>query len=130
MIRTDHDRGFATVLGAFVIAAIAATIVGVLYVGGAVVSRHRAQSAADLAALAAAQELMLTEKEPCAVARQLIDEQEVKGRLSRCVIDGDDVELTVDVPVSLGPFGVHLATASARAGPVDSGPDGAAMSET
>lgn len=130
MSRAGDDRGFATVLGAFVIATIAATIVGVLYVGGAVVSRHRAQSAADLAALAAAQELMLAEREPCAVAHQLIDEQEVKGRLSRCVIDGDDVELTVDVPVSLGPFGVHLATASARAGPVDSGPDGAAMSET
>lgn len=123
MTHVDDDHGFASVLGAFVIAAIAATIVGMLYIGGAVVSRHRAQSAADLAALAAAQEHALAENDPCAVARAIIGEQEVGGRLSRCVIDGDDVELTVDVPVSLGPFGVHLATGSARAGPVDGDPE-------
>ena len=110
------ERGFATILGAFVIAIIAVTVIGMLYLGGAVVARHRAQSAADLAALAAAQEHALAEKDPCRTAQHLVDEQRVGARLTRCAID-DDVVLTVDVPVHLGPLGMWAATASARAGP-------------
>ena len=44
----SDERGVATVLGAFVIAALAAVTVLVLYIGAAVVARHRAQSAACL----------------------------------------------------------------------------------
>ena len=53
MIAADED-GFATILGTFVIAAIVAVVAGVCYLGAATVARHRAQSAADLSALAAA----------------------------------------------------------------------------
>ncbi|AZG47449.1 Rv3654c family TadE-like protein [Gordonia insulae] len=118
-LRCCDDRGFATILGAFVIAAIAAVSVVMLYVGAAVLARHRAQSAADLAALAAAQDHVVAEPDPCATARQVADAQQVRARIDGCAVDGVDVVLTVEVPVELGPFGVHVAKASARAGPVD-----------
>ncbi|MDY6808843.1 hypothetical protein GIY30_20525 [Gordonia sp. HNM0687] len=119
MYRWGDDRGFATLLGAFAIATIAAVAVAMLYVGGAVVARHRAQSAADLAALAAAQQHVLAAPEPCRAAEEIAQEQRVGARIERCAADGIDVVLTVAVPVRLGPFGVRDALASARAGPVD-----------
>ena len=48
------DEGLASILGAFVVAAIVVVTALVLYTGGAVAARHRAQSAADFAALAGA----------------------------------------------------------------------------
>ncbi|MGC4961139.1 Rv3654c family TadE-like protein [Gordonia sp. DT218] len=112
------DRGFATVAGAFAIAAIAATVVTLLYVGAAVVARHRAQSAADLAVLAAAQQQVAAEPDPCAAARRIAAAQDVGAEVERCVAEGADMLVTVAVPVQLGPFGVHRAQAVARAGPV------------
>lgn len=111
------DRGFATLLGAFAVAALAAVAVAMLYVGGAVVARHRAQSTADLAALAAAQQHVLAAPDPCSAATEIAEAQRVGGRITRCEVDGVDVVLTVAVPVRLGPFGVRQAVASARAGP-------------
>nr|WP_202422693.1 Rv3654c family TadE-like protein [Gordonia sp. SID5947] len=113
------DRGFATVAAAFAIAAIAATAVTLLYVGAAVVARHRAQSAADLAALAAAQQHVAAEPDPCAAARLIAEAQDVGAEIDRCETEGADVLVTVAVPVELGPFGVHRASALARAGPVE-----------
>lgn len=112
------DRGFATLLGAFAIATITSVAVALLYVGGAVVARHRAQSAADLAALAAAQQHVLAAPDPCLAAAEITRVQRVGARIERCDVDGIDVVLTIAVPVRLGPFGVWDALASARAGPV------------
>ncbi|MEE4024443.1 Rv3654c family TadE-like protein [Gordonia sp. PKS22-38] len=118
MRRWCDDRGFATVLGAFAIAAVTAIAAAVLYVGGAVVARHRAQSAADLAALAAARQHVMAESDPCVAARAIADAQRVGARLEHCRVDGIDVVVAVAVPVHLGPFGIRDARASARAGPV------------
>ncbi|NDZ97688.1 hypothetical protein G3I13_21115 [Streptomyces sp. SID6673] len=119
MIRVwRDDGGFATVAGAFAIAAIAATVVTLLYFGAAVLARHRAQSAADLAALAAAQQQVAAEPDPCAAARLIAAAQDVGAEVARCVTEGADVMVDVVVPVTLGPFGVRRAQAVARAGPV------------
>lgn len=112
------DTGHSTVLGAFVIAAFAAVLVMVIYVGGAVLARHRAQSAADLSALAAAIAHVAGEVNPCAAARDLAARQRSGAELVGCRIDGDDVVVTVRVPVELGNFGTNDAIAQARAGPV------------
>ena len=113
----DED-GHATVLGAFVVAALAAVLVMVIYVGGAVLARHRAQSAADLSALAAAIDHVAGETNPCAAAQDLTRRQGSGAELVGCRTDGDDVVVTVRVPVELGSFGTSDATAAARAGPV------------
>lgn len=115
----SDDRGFATVLGAFAIAALVATTIAVSYVGAAVVARHRAQSAADLAALAAAGEQVRGDRDPCATAREIVDEQKTGAQLVRCAPVDGDVVVSTAVPVPLGPFGLRRAEASARAGPVE-----------
>jgi secretion/DNA translocation related TadE-like protein len=83
------------------------------YVGSVVVARHRAQAAADLAALAAAARLPSGAGAACArataVARQMrIDDVE-------CRVDELDVVVTVGVPVVFA----GVARAAARAGPGD-----------
>ncbi|WP_439031396.1 Rv3654c family TadE-like protein [Gordonia terrae] len=113
------ESGNATILGAFGIAALAAVLVLVIYIGGAVLARHRAQSAADLAALAAAVEHVGGGADPCRSARDLAGKQQPPADLVECRTDGDDVVVTVRIPVDLGGFGIRAATAQARAGPVE-----------
>ncbi|MGV9712678.1 Rv3654c family TadE-like protein [Gordonia sp. NPDC003424] len=113
------DRGVATVLGAFAIAALMAAIVAGLYLGAAVLARHRAQSAADLAALAAAMRHVDGAADPCATARAVAAEQRTGAELVSCGAVGADVVVRAGVRVALGPFGLRQAVASARAGPVD-----------
>ncbi|MET9203371.1 Rv3654c family TadE-like protein [Gordonia sp. NPDC003585] len=112
------DRGNATILAAFAIAALTSIIVLVLYLGAAVVARHRAQSAADLAALAAAIAHAGADGEPCAAARDLASAQRPPAVLAECRLDGDDVVVRARIPVELGGLGIRDATAQARAGPV------------
>ncbi|MGJ0120006.1 Rv3654c family TadE-like protein [Williamsia sp. MIQD14] len=113
--RLRDEQGMATVLGACVIAAMVALIVGVSWFGAAVVARHRAQSAVDLAALAAAQRWILALDDPCGAARSVAAETRV--RITLCRTDGDDVVVTGSVDIDLGPFGARTAVADARAGP-------------
>ncbi|WP_207844438.1 Rv3654c family TadE-like protein [Williamsia soli] len=110
------ERGSATVVGACAIAALAGLVVLVLYVGAAVSGRHHAQSAADLAALAAASALVLGEADPCAQAGLIASRMEVA--LASCSPDGEDVVVSVEVHVELGLLGHRPARATARAGPV------------
>ncbi|ATD69269.1 MULTISPECIES: Rv3654c family TadE-like protein [Gordonia] len=114
----SDDQGNATVLGAFAIAALAAVLIMVIYVGAAVLARHRAQAAADLSALAAAADHVAGESDPCAAARTLAATQRPSAEVVSCRIDGEDVLVSVRVPVDLGRFGMRSAGASARAGPV------------
>lgn len=88
---------------------------GGIRLGSAVVARHRAQAAADLAALAAADRL------PSGAAAACVQASEIARRMAAdvvtCAIDGLDVLLTVEVPVALGGWGIATARAAARAGP-------------
>ena len=112
----SDERGVATVFGAWVIVGLVGLVVAVVFVGSAVVARHRAQSVADLAALAAAQRAMLALDDPCGAARALSATSSVT--IARCRTDGEDVVVMAVTDVDLGPFGVRTARAVARAGPV------------
>ena len=111
----SDERGVATVFGAWVIVGLVGLVVAVVFVGSAVVARHRAQSVADLAALAAAQRAMLALDDPCGAARTLAATSTVT--IARCRTDGADVVVVATTDVDLGPFGVRQARAVARAGP-------------
>jgi secretion/DNA translocation related TadE-like protein len=83
---------------------------GGFYIGSAVVARHRTQSTADMAALAAAMGLPEGAVLACGHASEIA--RTMKVDLAACDVD----ELDVVVTVQAGP-----ARAAARAGPV-SGP--------
>ena len=67
------------------------------YVGSAVVARHRAQAAADLAALAAAARIPSGGTAACARATAVAREMRVDG--VQCQVDGLDVVVTAEVAV-------------------------------
>lgn len=99
------------------IAILVAFTVGGVYIGAAVNARHRAQAAADLAALAGAGALASGPEVACARAGQIASAMHTA--VTGCRVDGLDVVLDVAVTVSLGRWGIGVAHAVARAGPVE-----------
>lgn len=93
--------------------------IGAVYVGSAVIARHRAQASADLAALGAAARLTDGTEQACARASAMA--RTMRTSVTQCTVDGLDVVVTVDAQVSLGRMGVGSARAAARAGPVVTG---------
>lgn len=89
-----------------------------VYLGSAVVARHRAQAGADLAALAAAGRLPQGAEVACARAVALAESMHTT--VVDCDVLGLDVVVAVEVTVALGRLGAGTARAAARAGPVDS----------
>ena len=87
---------------------------GCACLGAAVVARHRAQAAADLAALAAAARLPAGAESACAQAGVVA--RAMGADPAGCLIDDLDVVVTVEVGVAIGRWGT--ARAAARAGPV------------
>jgi secretion/DNA translocation related TadE-like protein len=79
-----------------------------------VVARHRAQAAADLAALAAAAGLPAGSQTACVQANAVARAMGVST--ADCVVDGLDVVVTIEVGLAVGRWG--KARAAARAGPV------------
>lgn len=100
-------------LAAFAVAALIAATVGVAWTGAAVSARHRAQAAADLAALAAAQMLVTGPAAACRGAARIV--ADMGGAVRGCQVLGLDVVVTVGVRTG-GPVAAE-AVASARAGP-------------
>jgi secretion/DNA translocation related TadE-like protein len=88
---------------------------GAVVVGTAVIARHRAQAAADLAALAAAARLAAGQDTACGWAVSVADRMD--GRVTACTVNALDVVVTVDVDATLGRWGLGSARAAARAGP-------------
>ncbi len=109
------DRGAATVWSAGVIAVMVSVAVFGMHLGAAMVARHHAESAADLAALAGAAQVLPGEQYACTQARRVTDRMRVQ--LESCRLRGWEVlvEVSVQPPGWLGRLGV--ATAQARAGP-------------
>ena len=115
--RVSGERGSATVWVVALAGVLAAIGVAAVLVGTAVVGRHRATTAADLAALAAAEHAVRGDPGACAAAGEVAGAN--GARLTACTVgDGAVVEVAVAVPVRLGPLGVSRAGARARAGPV------------
>ena len=116
-MRHDPDRGSATVWAAGAMALVWLTASVAFAHGAAVTGRHRAETAADLAALAAAVHVLTGDA--CTVAAEVAGRN--GGVLSGCRIAGEDVEVEVRRPVRVAGAGVHTAVARSRAGPVDRG---------
>jgi secretion/DNA translocation related TadE-like protein len=98
-------------------AVLLAITVACVYLGSAVVARHRAQAAADLAALAAAGRL--TQGSGAACAHAVAVAEAMHTTVVDCSVVGLDVVVAVDVTAALGRLGVGTARAVARAGPVE-----------
>ncbi|WP_405149356.1 flp pilus-assembly TadE/G-like family protein [Nocardia salmonicida] len=111
------DAGGATVFVCVALAGLICLTLSVGQVGGVVVARHRAQGAADLGALAAAEVLAEGAEKGCGEAGEIARRMGVRVR--RCVVAQWDVVVEVEANVSAGVFGVRTAQASARAGPVE-----------
>jgi secretion/DNA translocation related TadE-like protein len=115
-----RDRGSVTIWAAAFAGLIWLSCSGALLYGGAVTGRHRAETAADLAALAAAGYVPDGQATACARAAAVAARN--GGSLHGCRVVGDDVEVEVSRPVGLGALGVRTAIARARAGPAAGGP--------
>ena len=98
------------------IALLLAITAGGVYVGSAIVARHRAQ-AADLAALAAAAQLATGADAACRQASTIA--RAMHSGLTQCVVDELDVVVTVEARAGLVAWGLGPARAAARAGPAD-----------
>jgi secretion/DNA translocation related TadE-like protein len=114
--RRRADRGAATLwvlaIGlVFVVAGLAGAAVG-----AARVAKHQAQAAADLGALAGAARVIEGEEAACGRAADLVGRN--GGRLTRCVVDGFDLIVAVEVKVTPLPGITRTARKEARAGPV------------
>lgn len=109
------DQGVATVWAAGAIAVLVSAAVFGLYLGEAIVARHHAESAADLAALAGAAQAVAGEQYACTRARRVTDRMRVQ--LASCRLRDWDVlvEVSAQPPGWLGSLGA--ATGRARAGP-------------
>jgi secretion/DNA translocation related TadE-like protein len=109
-----NDQGSATVWAVGVIAALAAITGLVVAIGSVTSARHRATSAADLSALAAAAYAPWGEEHACGLARWVSERMAV--RLVECRLNGWVVRVEVRAAIS----GLGAITARAGAGPVDS----------
>lgn len=96
------------------VAVLLGTTGAVACLGAVVVARHRAQAAADLAALAGAARLPSGSAAACARATDVARSMGIGA--AQCAVEQLDVVVTVEVPVGFA----GAATAAARAGPADS----------
>jgi secretion/DNA translocation related TadE-like protein len=95
------------------VAVLLAVTGGASYLGAAVVARHQAQAAADLAALAAAARLPAGPESACAQAGAVA--RAMRAQPADCAVDNLDVVVTIEVGLALSRWGI--ARAAARAGP-------------
>ncbi|MFN2494313.1 MAG: Rv3654c family TadE-like protein [Pseudonocardiaceae bacterium] len=114
-VAAERDRGSATIWAAGAIAVLMSVVVVGLHLGGVILARHQAESAADLAALAGAGAVLAGEQQACGQARRVTDRMRVQ--LVSCRARGADVlvEVTARPVGRLGDLGE--ATGRARAGP-------------
>jgi secretion/DNA translocation related TadE-like protein len=131
--RSDHrpqpesDRGSASLWMLAMAMVLWISVTGVLLAGVAISARHRAATAADLSALAAASALQRAQlaRDPspavaaCATARSIAAANE--ATVDTCQVAGSVVEVTTRVAIpalaSLGFLGLDSVSARARAGP-------------
>lgn len=97
------------------VAVLVTVLMGAAHVGAAVIARHRAQTAADLAALAGAAHLPTGTGPACTRAERLA--RAMHALAVTCTVDGLDLVVTVAVSPVLGGRWMGPATAVARAGP-------------
>ena len=115
-MKTCDDRGVATVytcLGIVVLVAITGLAV---HLGAATLARQRAETGADLAALAGAVKVLQGPDVMCASVIRVAVANGVE--VQTCSVVGTDVLVTVTARAGTGPFAGN-ASGRARAGPVE-----------
>ncbi len=95
------DRGSGTVWVLTFAMLVWACVVAIVVVASVRVDRHRAAAAADLAALAGAEQAASGADRACAVARRTAHANQ--ARLVDCTVSGLTVTVTVAVPGRIGP---------------------------
>jgi secretion/DNA translocation related TadE-like protein len=114
----SNDRGSASLWLLGVGLAVLAFAGAVAAAGSVLVAKHRAQTAADLGALAGAARAGEGDAAACSRAGQIVTDN--GARLMECRLDGLDVVIGVEAdPASFGDL-VGPVLASARAGPIRS----------
>jgi secretion/DNA translocation related TadE-like protein len=116
-VRPGDERGSVTVIAAGVIVVVLVCTMGVADVGRVLAERSRAQTAADAAALAAAQDLAVSDGDPAADAASFAT---MNGAdLVSCTCDAGTSEALVQVRRTFGGLlllpGSHQIEMSARA---------------
>jgi secretion/DNA translocation related TadE-like protein len=118
--RAGEERGSATVWVLALSGVLLSFAAAAVLIGTAVAARHRAEAAADLAALAAAGSAVSGTADPCVAAASIASAN--GAVLESCTVDpGAVVEIRVGVRVAMASLGVRWAHAYARAGPVEPG---------
>jgi secretion/DNA translocation related TadE-like protein len=112
------DCGVATVWAATAVAVLIGLLVAALDLAGAVAGRHRAEAAADLAALAAAGQVSRGTDAACARAAEVASR--TGGRLVLCRLQGWEALVEVEATVRLALVGPATVRGRARAGPAAS----------
>lgn len=113
--RPGSDRGSATVWAVGAIAVLLSVAAFGLHLGAAMVARHQAEAAADLAALAGAGSVTGRQGAACEQAHRVADRMRV--RLVSCLVQGWDVAVEVVARPGGGAALLGDATGRARAGP-------------
>ncbi|MBT2367979.1 flp pilus-assembly TadE/G-like family protein [Streptomyces sp. ISL-10] len=108
----NRDQGSATVWVASATTVLCVVFAIVLAMGQAVVARHRAGAAADLAALAAADHALSGRDEACAKAAEVARAQ--AAEIARCVVTGEIADV-----IARSRFGPYAPQVRSRAGPPD-----------
>ena len=117
----SNDRGVATVFMCMGVALVLVMTALAIHLGAAVLARQRAETAADLAALAGAALVM---QGPDLVCADVVRVAGANGAtVDSCVVQGTDVLVSVVARVQAGPIS-GTVSARARAGPVGRITDG------
>jgi secretion/DNA translocation related TadE-like protein len=115
-VRATHapaDAGVSTVFACLAVGLfMAVTVIGIR-LGGAMLARQQAETAADLGALAGAADILRGPGAACATAGEVVAANH--GSMTSCAADGLDLLVTVEVSA---PAWGSNASARARAGPV------------
>lgn len=109
------DKGSASVVGVALVSAAALLLSALMAGATLLLCQSRAQTAADMAALSAAQSWWMSSSQntACAIADEVSEAN--AGILRDCVVDGDDVQVRVAVDTHI-PLLARVEK-QARAGP-------------
>lgn len=106
------ERGSAAVSGVVAMLLLITLAVGGARIGAAVVARHRVTGVADLAALAAAANVVEGDENACELAKRVALAN--KTNLAACAVSGWEVVVEVSAVTPFGPV-----SGRARAGPAE-----------
>ena len=114
-----RDRGSVTIWAVALAGLVWLGSSAAFVYGSAIAARHEAESAADLAALAAAVHVPDGAASACAVAARIAARN--GASLRACEAVAEEVEIVVSRRLGLPRLGGFTAVARARAGPVEPG---------